>query len=123
VLLILYGATASVSVVQLYAGAFFPGLMLAGLYIGYVIIRAWLNPSLAPMPSKEEQHVALPEWAERLPGGRSRLAIRRWSERSAGTTRGSPPEGSSARSAWGSFPPSWSSFRSCSSTTPPPRSR
>jgi TRAP-type mannitol/chloroaromatic compound transport system permease large subunit len=38
VLLIVYGATAGVSVVQLYAGAFFPGLMLAGLYILYVII-------------------------------------------------------------------------------------
>jgi hypothetical protein len=33
VLLIVYGATAGVSVVQLYAGAFFPGIMLAGLYI------------------------------------------------------------------------------------------
>ena len=75
VLLILYGATASVSVVQLYAGAFFPGIMLAGLYVGYVILRAWLNPSLAPKPSAEEGHVALPEWAERLPGGRHRLAI------------------------------------------------
>jgi TRAP-type mannitol/chloroaromatic compound transport system permease large subunit len=31
VMLIVYGATAGVSVVQLYAGAFFPGLMLAGL--------------------------------------------------------------------------------------------
>ena len=38
VLLIVYGATAGVSVVQLYAGAFFPGIMLAGLYIVYVII-------------------------------------------------------------------------------------
>ena len=75
VLLILYGATASVSVVQLYAGAFFPGLMLASLYVGYVVIRAWLNPSLAPKPSKEEAHVDLPEWAENLPGGRNRLAI------------------------------------------------
>ena len=37
-MLIVYGATAGVSVVQLYAGAFFPGLMLAGLYIVYVII-------------------------------------------------------------------------------------
>ncbi len=38
VLLIVYGATAGVSVVQLYAGAFFPGIMLAGLYVGYVIV-------------------------------------------------------------------------------------
>ncbi len=53
VLLILYGATAGVSVVKLYAGAFFPGLMLAGLYMAYVITRALLNPALAPKPPKE----------------------------------------------------------------------
>jgi len=75
VLLILYGATASVSVVQLYAGAFFPGLMLTGLYIGYVILRAKLNPSLAPKPPPEEQRVELPEWAGKLAGGPKRLAI------------------------------------------------
>src|SRR5260221_4910305 len=40
VLLILYGATAGVSVVQLYAGAFLPGFMLAGLFIWYVILLA-----------------------------------------------------------------------------------
>ncbi|MDP3225714.1 MAG: TRAP transporter large permease subunit, partial [Rubrivivax sp.] len=40
VLLIVYGATAGVSVVKLYAGALFPGIMLAGLYILYVIIVA-----------------------------------------------------------------------------------
>ena len=44
VLLIVYGATAGVSVVQLYAGAFFPGIMLAGLYVAYVIIVAKLRP-------------------------------------------------------------------------------
>ncbi|HET7826998.1 MAG TPA: TRAP transporter large permease subunit [Anaeromyxobacter sp.] len=69
VLLILYGATASVSVVQLYAGAFFPGLMLAGLYIVYVIVRAKLNPALAPKPPPEETRVDVPEWALRLSGG------------------------------------------------------
>ncbi|MEP9379833.1 TRAP transporter large permease subunit [Aquabacter sp. CN5-332] len=48
VMLILYGATAGVSVVKLYAAAFMPGLMLTGLYMLYVIIRAMLNPALAP---------------------------------------------------------------------------
>ncbi|HET8745675.1 MAG TPA: TRAP transporter large permease subunit, partial [Ramlibacter sp.] len=48
VLLIVSGATAGVSVVQLYAGAFFPGIMLAGLYVIYVIIMAKLKPSIAP---------------------------------------------------------------------------
>jgi len=64
VLLILYGATASVSVVQLYAGAFLPGFMLTGLYIGYIIISAKLNPKTAPPLSEEEQTVELPKFAE-----------------------------------------------------------
>src|SRR4030095_10498514 len=54
IMLILYGATAGVSVVKLYAGAFFPGLMLALLYVLYVIIRAVLNPKVAPrLPESE----------------------------------------------------------------------
>ncbi len=57
VMLILYGATAGVSVVKLYAGALFPGLMLAGLYMSFTMIMALLNPSLAPKLSKEERNV------------------------------------------------------------------
>lgn len=57
IMLILYGATAGVSPVQLYAGALFPGLMLTGLYIGYVMIRAMLNPKLAPPLPLEERTV------------------------------------------------------------------
>src|SRR5215207_5877644 len=60
VLLIVYGATAGVSVVQLYAGAFFPGLMLAGLYILYVIIIAKLKPQLAPALSAQDRLVPVP---------------------------------------------------------------
>jgi tripartite ATP-independent transporter DctM subunit len=57
IMLILYGATAGVSVVQLYAGAFFPGLMLAGLYMVYVVIRAMLDPRLAPPMPKAERNL------------------------------------------------------------------
>ncbi len=60
VLLIVYGATAGVSVVQLYAGAFFPGLMLAGLYIVYVIVMARLKPHMAPPLSEQQRMVPLP---------------------------------------------------------------
>ncbi|WP_066267698.1 TRAP transporter large permease [Hydrogenophaga palleronii] len=66
VLLIVYGATAGVSVVQLYAGAFFPGLMLATLYILYVILVAKLKPQWAPPLSAEERRVKLPPLTERL---------------------------------------------------------
>ena len=53
VLLIVYGAVAGVSVVQLYAGAFLPGIMLAGLYIGYIIVLAKWKPALMPPPRSE----------------------------------------------------------------------
>jgi tripartite ATP-independent transporter DctM subunit len=57
IMLILYGATAGVSPVQLYAGAFFPGLMLAGMYMVYVMVRAMINPALAPPLPEIERNV------------------------------------------------------------------
>ena len=64
VMLIVYGATAGVSVVKLYAGAFFPGIMLATLYVLYVVILAKLKPNLAPPMSAEDRVVPLPAFAE-----------------------------------------------------------
>jgi TRAP-type mannitol/chloroaromatic compound transport system permease large subunit len=75
VLLILYGATASVSVVQLYAGAFFPGIMLAGLYMVYVIVIAMIKPEWAPKPSEADTRVTLPPLALQLSGGARRRAL------------------------------------------------
>jgi TRAP-type mannitol/chloroaromatic compound transport system permease large subunit len=66
VLLIVYGATAGVSVVQLYAGAFFPGIMLAGLYILYVIILAKIKPKMAPPLSAADRFVPLPPLTQRF---------------------------------------------------------
>jgi len=66
VLLIVYGATAGVSVVQLYAGAFLPGFMLAGLYIGYIVVLAKLKPALMPPLAESEQRVPLPPFAQAL---------------------------------------------------------
>ena len=66
VLLIVYGATAGVSVVQLYAGAFFPGIMLAGLYVLYVVIIAKLKPDWAPPLSAEGRRVTLPPLTQRI---------------------------------------------------------
>ncbi len=54
IMLIVYAAIAELSPLRLYAAAVFPGLLLAGLYIVYVIARVWLNPSLAPKPSMED---------------------------------------------------------------------
>jgi TRAP-type mannitol/chloroaromatic compound transport system permease large subunit len=75
VLLIVYGATAGVSVVKLYAGAFFPGIMLAVLYVGYVLLVAKLKPSAAPPLSAEERRVALPAFVQALPGAGKKPAL------------------------------------------------
>src|SRR5213076_837772 len=71
VLLIVYGATAGVSVVQLYAGAFFPGSMLALLYVGYVIVLAKFRPDLMPPLSAADRRVELPPHAKTLSAGGS----------------------------------------------------
>lgn len=49
IVLIIYGLTANVSVGDLFTSAFLPGLMLAGFYVIYVLVRAWLNPAMAPI--------------------------------------------------------------------------
>ena len=54
IMLIVYAAIAELSPLRLYAAAVFPGLMLAGLYIVYVMIRVILNPSIAPKPKVED---------------------------------------------------------------------
>ena len=66
VMLIVYGATAGVSVVKLYAGAFFPGIMLAALYIGYVIVVAKIKPELAPPLPEEDRKVTLTQSTQKL---------------------------------------------------------
>ncbi|MDE4146517.1 TRAP transporter large permease subunit [Phaeobacter gallaeciensis] len=54
IVLIIYGLTASVSIGDLFTASFLPGLMLAGFYITYVLIRAYLNPAVAPVPEAGE---------------------------------------------------------------------
>ena len=54
IMLIVYAAIAELSPLRLYAAAVIPGFMLAGFYILYVIVRAKLNPELAPMPKDED---------------------------------------------------------------------
>ena len=53
IMLIVYAAIADLSPLRLYAAAVFPGMLLAGLYIVYVILRVWKNPELAPKPTME----------------------------------------------------------------------
>ncbi|WP_299625951.1 TRAP transporter large permease subunit [Pelagibius sp.] len=54
IMLIVYAASSGVSIVQLYAGALLPGLLLSGLYMIYVTGRAIVQPSVAPKPTAED---------------------------------------------------------------------
>ncbi|MEL0132360.1 MAG: TRAP transporter large permease subunit, partial [Rhodobiaceae bacterium] len=54
IMLIVYAAIAELSPLRLYAAAMFPGLLLAGLYIVYVIVRVFMQPKLAPKPRAED---------------------------------------------------------------------
>ncbi len=75
IMLIVYGAVSGVSVVRLYAAAFLPGFLLAGLYILYVVGRAILNPSLAPKPPKEQWDIPFSELAYMVVTGFVPLAV------------------------------------------------
>lgn len=89
VMLILYGATAGVSVVKLYAAAFLPGLMLAGLYTAYVVIRAMLNPAIAPKlpPEMRAGSVGRSRWPSPPPSCRWRSSSPWCSGRSCSGSR------------------------------------
>ncbi len=61
VVFIMYGLMAGVSVGKLYIAGILPGLLLASLYSGYILIRAYLNPNIAPPAPSEELNIPLKE--------------------------------------------------------------
>lgn len=67
ILAILYAVVAQQSVGELYLGSVIPGLMLSSLYVAYVLIRSWLNPSLGP-PIPEDERISLGEKLRLLKG-------------------------------------------------------
>ncbi len=54
IVLIIYGLIANVSIGDLFTASFLPGLLLASLYVIYVLVRCYLDPSLAPLPPEQE---------------------------------------------------------------------
>ncbi len=61
VVFIMYGLTAGVSIGQLYVAGIVPGLMLAAMYIAYIVIRCWQRPDFAPPASEAELAISLRE--------------------------------------------------------------
>ncbi len=60
VMLIVMGPVLGVSVADLYAAAFGPGFLLAGLYLAYLLGRSFVNPKLGPPVPKEDRVTSIP---------------------------------------------------------------
>jgi tripartite ATP-independent transporter DctM subunit len=69
IVMILYGALVEESIAKLFMAGLIPGLVMAGLFMVYIALHAWLRP--ADVPAREP---AMP-WAERLHHGLHILPI------------------------------------------------
>jgi tripartite ATP-independent transporter DctM subunit len=63
VVLVLYGMIARQPIGQLWLAGVFPGLLLAGLFIAYILIRCFVQPKLGPALPPEERQMS---WTEKL---------------------------------------------------------
>jgi len=61
IVLIFYGLTAQVSIGDLFLATIIPGLLLAGIYIAYILIRCYINPNLGPPAPIEERSLSITE--------------------------------------------------------------
>jgi tripartite ATP-independent transporter DctM subunit len=68
VVFIVYAMSAGASVGDLFIGGIFPGLVLAGLFLGYIMVACWLKPEMAPAASEEELGIPLREKLVMLKG-------------------------------------------------------
>jgi len=65
VMLVVMGPVFGISAVHLFAAALIPGLMLAGLYVTYTMVRCYLNPALGPpLPPELRPASRLQMWWE-----------------------------------------------------------
>ena len=61
IILIFYGLTAEVSISHLFLATLMPGLLLASLYVAYILVRCGLNPAMGPPLAPEERDMPIGE--------------------------------------------------------------
>lgn len=69
VVLVLYGMISRQPVGQLWLAGVFPGLLMAALFIFYIVVRCWLQPHLGPPLAKEERDIPFVEKLRLLRAG------------------------------------------------------
>ena len=75
VVLVLYAMIARQPVGQLWLAGVFPGLMMAGMFILYIVLRSWISPRLAPALPPEDRDMPLAEKLRLLRAGLLPLGI------------------------------------------------
>jgi tripartite ATP-independent transporter DctM subunit len=75
VILVFYGLTANVAIGDLFLATILPGLLLASLYVGYILLRCRLDPTLGPPPPPEQLALPLRERLAMLRGVALPLAV------------------------------------------------
>jgi len=63
-IMIVYGVSADVSIAKLFIGGVIPGILLAGLFMGYTAIWSLMNPGKIPLPT-EKYSFTQKIWASR----------------------------------------------------------
>lgn len=62
VLTIVYAVTAQISIGQMLIAGIVPGMILAGLYIAYIVVIGWIRPEWVPV----DPHARSASWGEKL---------------------------------------------------------
>ena len=66
IMLVVMAPVLGVNVLDLFAAAIFPGLILSGLYVAYAMFRSFREPELGPPLPKEEQTMSRQEIAKEI---------------------------------------------------------
>lgn len=67
IMLVVMGPVLEIPVIDLFAAAIVPGIMLASLYAGYAMIRCWMNPNLGPiLPEDQQPETSKLYWLEAI---------------------------------------------------------
>ncbi len=75
VMLLVMGPVIGVSVIDLFAAALIPGLILAALYVSYAMIRSFMNPELGPPLPPEDRANSMGEIVREFFSGIVPLAV------------------------------------------------
>jgi tripartite ATP-independent transporter DctM subunit len=78
IIMIVYGLTAQVGIGDLFLAGAIPGLLLASLYIAYIMIRCRLNPDLAPLAPIEMRQMPRAEKLRAMRGLILPMAVIVW---------------------------------------------